>query len=159
MVIWDNYPCNDDAPTMHLGPLIGRDPDLAEVADGYMTNPMRRQNRLGRLALATAADYATDPPRYDPGLSTLMAIDRLARTPAERSLLADLVAIYPGSIAFGENQYYNPVRARASRASPAEVASIERGLAALVDGFRATFGDRYPAELATLEADLAFIDG
>ena len=32
MVIWDNYPCNDDAPTMHLGPLIGRDPDLAEVA-------------------------------------------------------------------------------------------------------------------------------
>jgi len=28
LVLWDNYPVNDDHPTMHLGPVVGRDPDL-----------------------------------------------------------------------------------------------------------------------------------
>jgi hypothetical protein len=85
------------------------------------------------------------------------ALDRLVHAPGERALLADLAAIYPGSIAFGENQYFNPVRARANSAPSADREAIVRGLAALVDRFRETFGDRYPAELATLEADLRYV--
>ena len=34
MFLWDNYPVNDNNPTMHLGPVIDRDPDLCEVVDG-----------------------------------------------------------------------------------------------------------------------------
>lgn len=157
LVIWDNYPCNDDAPTMHLGPLVGRDPDLPAVADGYMTNPMRRQTGLGRLPLATAADYARDPAGYDPERSIDEAIGRLARSPVERAILDELVALYPGSIAAGENQYFNPVRSRASGGSAAERAALADRLAGLADRFGSAFGDRYPAELATLEADLAFV--
>jgi hypothetical protein len=157
LVIWDNYPCNDGAPTMHLGPLVGRDPGLATVADGYMTNPMRTQNRLGRIPLATAADYAQSPMTYDPAKSIEQAIDRLAHTPAERDVLADLVALYPGSIAAGENQYFNPVRASAAAASPRDRPALADRLAIMVRRFEEAFGDRYQAELATLEADLAFV--
>src|SRR5207249_9000814 len=78
LFIWDNYPVNDDRPTMHLGPLTGRDPRLAEVAVGYMGNPMRRQNDLNRLALSTAAEYAWDTAAYDPEQASGRAIDRLA---------------------------------------------------------------------------------
>ncbi len=40
LFIWDNYPCNDQQPTLHLGPLTGRDPELSKVAEGYISNPL-----------------------------------------------------------------------------------------------------------------------
>jgi hyaluronoglucosaminidase len=159
LVLWDNYPCNDDAPTMHLGPLVGRDADLPDVVDGYMTNPMRRQNRLGRLPLATAADYARDPATYDPTASMRAAIDRLATTAEERAILIELVALYAGSIARGENQYFNPVRAAISQTTGRERAAGLRDLEALVGRFQAAFGDRYPVELDSLRSDLSYATG
>jgi hyaluronoglucosaminidase len=158
-VLWDNYPCNDDAPTMHLGPLVGRDSDLPSAVDGYMTNPMRRQNRLGRLPLATAADYARDPGTYDPAASMRSAIRRVASPGEERAILTELVALYAGSIARGENQYFNPVRAAMIQASDKGRAAWIRDLEALVGRFQATFGERYPAELDTLRSDLSYATG
>jgi hyaluronoglucosaminidase len=143
---------------MHLGPVVGRDPQLHTIADGYMVNPMRRQNRIGRLPLATAADYARDPGGYEPSASMARAIERRARTEEERSLLADLVGLYPGSIAAGQNQYFNPVRAAAMAGGADTRRRLRSRLAPAVDGFRTVFGDRFPAELATLEADLAWLD-
>jgi hypothetical protein len=40
LFLWDNYPVNDGAPTLHLGPVSGRDTDLSQIIDGYMSNPM-----------------------------------------------------------------------------------------------------------------------
>jgi hypothetical protein len=56
--IWDNYPVNDQNPTLHLGPLMGRDPRLARVVDGYVSNPLSSQNEANRIPMLTIADYA-----------------------------------------------------------------------------------------------------
>jgi len=96
LFLWDNYPVNDSAPTMHLGPVVGRDPDLCEVIDGYMSNPLSPQNRINRLPLLTCADYAYNPKMYDPDRSIGQSIVHLAETDAQRNALKDL--------AFGEMQ-------------------------------------------------------
>lgn len=107
LFIWDNYPVNDGARVMHLGPLLGRDPDLGEAADGFMANPMMRENQIGRLPLLTIADYAYNPYDYDPGRSIGQAIMHLADTPAQRQVLVDLVEMYPGMLLRGQGTGYN----------------------------------------------------
>jgi hypothetical protein len=154
LVVWDNYPVNDAMPTMHLGPLTGRDPALADVADAYMANPMASQHRLSLLPLATSAEYAISPATYDPDAAIDRAIDRISRTDDEREVVRSLVALYPGMLVFGRNQYFNPVRDRFARGEGDRAA-----FARLVERFRELFGARYPAELATLEADLAWAGG
>ncbi len=52
LFLWDNYPVNDGSPTLHLGPVSGRDPDLPSVIDGYPSNPLASQNEINRLPLA-----------------------------------------------------------------------------------------------------------
>ena len=66
LLIWDNYPVNDSVMEheMHLGPYRGRDPDLADVVDGVLCNPMI-QPRASLVALSTAADFLRDPDTYD----------------------------------------------------------------------------------------------
>ena len=49
LFLWDNYPVNDSAPTLHLGPLSGRDPDLCAVIDGYLSNPLCPQHQANCL--------------------------------------------------------------------------------------------------------------
>ena len=41
-ILWDNFPVNDAvmADRLHVGPLWGRDPGLADVCCGYLANPM-----------------------------------------------------------------------------------------------------------------------
>ncbi|HZS23541.1 MAG TPA: protein O-GlcNAcase [Gaiellaceae bacterium] len=67
LLLWDNYPVNDFAPeTLFLGPLLGRDPRLAEGrCAGIVANAMV-QAIPSKLALATVADWARDPFGYDP---------------------------------------------------------------------------------------------
>jgi len=67
LVLWDNYPVNDNSPTLHLGPVTGRDADLCEVIDGYMSNPMCTQNQANRIPLLTCADISARCPRGTPG--------------------------------------------------------------------------------------------
>ncbi len=112
LFLWDNYPVNDGSPTMHLGPLSGREPDLCEVIDGYISNPMCSQNQINRIPLATAADYACDPHAYKPARSVGQAILRLGETPAQQTVLKELVEAYPGFIVAGGGTGTNPVRAK-----------------------------------------------
>jgi len=112
LFLWDNYPVNDDSPTMHLGPLSGREPDLCEVVDGYISNPMCSQNQINRLPLATCADYANDPQAYKPSRSIGQAILRFGKTPQEQLMLKELVEAYPGFIVAGGGTGTNPVRAK-----------------------------------------------
>lgn len=100
LIVWDNYPVNDARPTLHLGPVTGRDPDLCEVVDGYMSNPLSPQSDLNRIPLFTCADYAYNPWAYDPARSIGQAIVHLADTPDKQAVLRDLVELYPGFVIF-----------------------------------------------------------
>lgn len=112
LFLWDNYPVNDGSPTMHLGPLSGRESDLCEVLDGYLSNPMCSQSQINRLPLATCADYANDPTAYKPARSIGQAILRFGKTPSEQMVLKELVEAYPGFIVAGGGTGTNPVRAK-----------------------------------------------
>ena len=104
LIIWDNYPVNDRQPVLHLGPVSGREAGLAEVADGYMGNPLSPQNEINRLPLLTCADYAYNPWKYDPGRSIGQSILHLAETRAQRQVLKELVELFPGEINLGRTE-------------------------------------------------------
>jgi hypothetical protein len=96
--LWDNYPVNDQNPTLHLGPLTGRDPRLAKVVDGFLANSMCPQNEANRIPMLTVADYLWNPEGYDPARSIGQSIAHLARTREQRRVLGDLVELYPGRL-------------------------------------------------------------
>lgn len=165
VILWDNYPVNDGHPTMHLGPVTDRDPDLAEVLDGYVCNPLRQQNEINRIPLATCADYAYNPRAYDPWRSIGQAILLQAETPSQRVVLRDLVELYPGVLLVAESRNktgYNPVRAQMDRIlalpQPKPVAAAYlHALEALAARFETEFPGRYTAEKKTLAADIAAV--
>jgi hyaluronoglucosaminidase len=70
ILLWDNYPVNDfDPARLFLGPLLGRDPRLAEgECIGLVANAMV-EAIPSKLALATVADWLGDPRAYDPLVS------------------------------------------------------------------------------------------
>jgi hypothetical protein len=57
-LIWDNYPVNDGlmSDRLHLGPLWGREPKLADRCSGYLANPLV-QPRASKLPLASIAAW------------------------------------------------------------------------------------------------------
>lgn len=110
LFLCDNYPVNDASPTMHLGPLSGRDSDLCEAVDGYLSNPMHPQSQINRIPLATCADYAFNPAGYNPHRSIGQAIIRFAKTTEQQRVLKELVDAYPGFIVAGGGTGTNPVR-------------------------------------------------
>ncbi|HEU4325915.1 MAG TPA: beta-N-acetylglucosaminidase domain-containing protein [Roseiflexaceae bacterium] len=79
-LLWDNYPVNDlDMRTdLHLGPLQGRDPELAGAVKGVLVNPMS-QCEASKIALATYAEYLADPQRYLPWSAWERALDEVGR--------------------------------------------------------------------------------
>ncbi len=164
MFLWDNYPVNDGHPAMHLGPVTDRDPDLCEVVDGYVSNPMRTQSEINRIPLATCADYAYNPRCYDPMRSIGQAILLQADNSSQREVLRDLVQAYPGMLLTpGEGKKktgYNSVRVQMENllmlpqprfAAQAYIESLNHLTACLQN----EFPHRYEAEKATLSADLA----
>lgn len=162
LFIWDNYPCNDDAPTMHLGPLTGREPDLCEVAEGYMSNSMCKQNRLNRLPLATCADYAYDPYNYDPNHSLRLAITNLSDHPWQANTLRDMVENYPSNLLLGKNQLSNPVRERLENDlrdgwSMADVEWLPGWIETLAFQLTSNFNGYYKAEYDTMMADVEWL--
>jgi hyaluronoglucosaminidase len=88
-LLWDNYPVNDGTMerSLHLGPYRGREPELTDVLDGVLCNPML-QAHASRVALATAADFLCAPGRYDPEASWFAALATVggSRAPALRAL-------------------------------------------------------------------------
>jgi len=113
LIVWDNYPVNDNRPTLHLGPVTRRDRDLCEVVDGYMANPHCTESEINRIPLITQADYAYNPFGYDPARSIGQAIGHLGDTPEQRAVLKDLVELYPGMLLEQQKATgWNPVLAR-----------------------------------------------
>jgi hyaluronoglucosaminidase len=105
LLIWDNYPVNDFAPeTLFLGPLLGRDPRIADGrCAGLIANAMV-QAVPSKLALATVADWCADPHGYDPiasyeralrehGAEVVDALRRLAPQPVRVQRAADVPAL------------------------------------------------------------------
>jgi hypothetical protein len=161
--LWDNYPVNDGHPTMHLGPVIGRDPDLCEVLDGYMSNPLKTQNEINRIPLLTCADYAYNPAAYDPFRSIGQAIVRLADSGPQREVLRDLVETYPGMLICGQSATsFNAVLNQYSRISNAPY-SRQAALAfinwmeELSARLKQTFPESYAPEKATLDNDIKLL--
>jgi hypothetical protein len=161
LIIWDNYPVNDRHPTLHLGPVTGRDPDLPRIADGYMSNPLCPQNEINRLPLFTCADYAWNPAAYDPLRSIGQAIGYVAETPAQRQALKNLVELYPGMLIYGDTKTsFNPVWERfelilkqpdsriRAEAFVARLENAEKRLAA-------AFPDRYEETRKTIRGHIA----
>jgi hypothetical protein len=162
MILWDNYPVNDNTPTMHLGPVTGRDADLCEVIEGYMSNPLCPQNEINRIPMLTCADYAYNPRAYDPARSIAQSIAHLGRTKQERMALKDLVETYPGMLLYQKGTSFNPVRERfTAMANRAEAATTQEkyieGLEQLLWRFRTAFGARFRDGAETLSEDIAWL--
>jgi hypothetical protein len=164
LFLWDNYPVNDGHPTMHLGPVVDRDPDLCEVIDGYMSNPHCAQNQINRIPLATCADYAYNPRAYDPARSVGQAILELADTPAQRGVLRDLVEAYPGMLiySFSRGTGFNAVQDQFDRilsaphSRQAALGYLEH-LQTLSTRFQHEFPDQYQPEKQTLDNDIQIV--
>jgi hypothetical protein len=164
MILWDNYPVNDAQPTMNLGPVTGRDADLCEVIDGYMSNPLCPQNEINRVPMLTCADYAYNPGAYDPARSIGQAILHLASTKAQRSALKKVVEAYPGMLLFNKGTGFNPVRERAAELAKQRggKALLERYIARAelrLRRFRSAFPDRFGDCAKTLADDVTWLKG
>jgi hypothetical protein len=159
VILWDNYPVNDDYATMNLGPVTGLAPDLGEVLDGYLCNPMCKQNEIDRIPLATCADYAYNPRAYDPMRSVGQAILLQAKRPAQREMLRDLVEIYPGFFLNSASKNYpgfNPVRTQMDQilAMPQSRLTAQAYLDWLRE-FAARFDRQFPHDYAPEKAFMA----
>jgi hypothetical protein len=161
LIIWDNYPVNDGSPTLHLGPITGRDPELCQVADGYMANPMFTDTQIEHIPLYTMADYAYNPVAYDPLRSVGQAIAHLERDPQKQQLLAQLVETYPGDIAYQQHGtgfnsvLYEYARLDTSPSGKAIGQMYIDHLQALLTQFRAAFPDQYANAAKRLDRDIA----
>lgn len=139
ILVWDNYPVNDAlmAPSLHLGPVEGRDPALAGVVAGILANPMP-QARASLIPLATVADFLAEPSRYTaaeswaraiadvagPGAEAQGAVATLARACAS-SLLATRVPLHDLLDEWEKGDADAPARLRAELEA---AASLPRGL-------------------------------
>lgn len=164
LILWDNYPVNDASPTLHLGPITGRDPELPQVADGYMSNPMCPQNQINRIPLLTCADYAYNPPGYDPARSIGQAIWHLAETENQRRVLKDLVEAYPGYLVYRQKRTdLNGVREQFKAISQQPDARVSarayiQDLQDLLMRLPKEFPDRYQDAAATLRQDIEWLE-
>ena len=164
LVLWENYPVNDSHPTLHLGPLTGRDPELAEVLDGTLANPLCAQNEIDRLPRATIAEWAWNPAAYDPSAAIARAIGEAGKTPEEGALLAELVDLYPGMLVYGEvNTAFNPVLRRmdelTSRSHNLTAArAYVDAVRAVADRMEQVFPARYEWTKKTIAGDVAKLE-
>lgn len=159
IIFWDNYPVNDNHPTMHLGPLNKRDSDLCEIVDGYMSNPMCKQNQINRISMLTCADYAYNPYDYDPARSVGQAIVHLEQDEKKQHLLANLVEAYTGMIAFEKGVGFNAVRYRYNEIkniphSSFVVKQYLQYFINLADEMGVAFPDKYTPAQQTLQNDI-----
>ena len=162
LFLWDNYPVNDGSPTLHLGPISGREADLCDVIDGFMSNPMCTQNQINRIPLATCADYAYNPRAYNPARSISQAILRFGETSAQQRVLKDLVEAYPGFIVAGGGTGTNPVRGKfgslvATSGSRSSALSFLRQMEDIADRLNREFPECYPATKKTIADDLVWM--
>ncbi len=162
LFLWDNYPVNDNQPTLHLGPVTGRDPDLCEVVEGYLSNAMCKQNEANRIPLLTCADYAYNPRAYDPARSIGQSIMHLAETSRQRHILRDLVEAYPGMLVYGRGTGFNAVREQFMRISAEPhsryvAEAYVRHVEGLLERMKSAFPGRFEATKTTVADDVAWM--
>jgi hypothetical protein len=161
IILWDNYPVNDRNPTLHLGPVTGRDTDLPDLIEGYMGNALCPQNDINRIPLFTEADFSYNPKAYDPLRSIGQAIAHLAEAPAQRLALKRLVELYPGELLYGESRTsFNPVleRFRLLMSKPETRSLAVRFLGrveAVEKELREAFPGRYASTRETIRGHIA----
>lgn len=85
-IYWDNYPVNDlyMASELHIGPYMGRDPEILDHACGFILNPMS-QVESSKIPLATASYFFKDPYNYNSRLAFKMAISEFAPRKAHKA--------------------------------------------------------------------------
>jgi hyaluronoglucosaminidase len=91
VIYWDNYPVNDldMRYSLHLRPLIGRDPLLEEEAKGLVA-ALGTYSETAKVPLHTIGAYLRDPLAYDPEADWQDALVVVARDPADASAVAVL---------------------------------------------------------------------
>lgn len=96
-IIWHNYPANDLTmkPELHIGPVLGLAPDLADAVRGLIVNPMN-QPEASKIPIYTLACYMENPPRYNPQTSWLDALNLIAGEYAPALRLFAETSIYHG---------------------------------------------------------------
>lgn len=162
LIIWDNYPVNDGAQSMNLGPVVLRDASLVEVCDGYMANPMRTQNQIGRIPIYTCAEFAWNPERYNPMRSIGQAILHQCETREQAEVLKELVDVYYGFLLEQSKDYWyvrNTARSTFEKLTAlthgkvAAVLFVEH-LEEILNKLEKTFPNKYQAERETVKIDL-----
>jgi hypothetical protein len=112
LLVWDNYPVNDYAPTrLLLGPYTGREPGVTDHVVGVTANPMI-ESSPSEIAEFTSGDYLWNAGSYNPstawlaglhylGGSAWQALNLLAENnyssilnPAESPTLAPLISTF-----------------------------------------------------------------
>ncbi|GBF06166.1 beta-N-acetylglucosaminidase [Deinococcus aerius] len=99
VVIWDNFPVNDldMQHDLHVAPLVGRAPELPEVAGGYFA-AAGALSATSRIALRTTAAYLRDPYGYNPVAAFRDAVrvsTASSQEAAAVAFLADLARRHP----------------------------------------------------------------
>lgn len=99
VLYWDNHPVNDGGMRNdpHLGPLRGRDPELAETAVGILAN-VAIEPESSLIAVATFAEFARDPASYDPDAAWWRALRAVTGDEGDAeavAVLADLARRSP----------------------------------------------------------------
>ncbi|HEX3720862.1 MAG TPA: beta-N-acetylglucosaminidase domain-containing protein [Verrucomicrobiae bacterium] len=164
LFLWDNYPVNNGSPTLHLGPLTGRDPDLCELVDGYLSNPMSPQNQINRLPLSTCAEYAFNPRTYNPARAVGRAVSRMAQTEGQRQVLKMMMEAYPGFLVSGGGTSTNPVREKmkatlAGRNQESVAKDLILRMEQIHAGLLREFPSQFPSTKKTVKADITWLKG
>ena len=125
-LLWDNFPVNDGIPwRLNLGPLRGRDPDLAQAVSGFFSNPMN-QAHASMIPLQTVADYLWNSHAYSPDHALERAIvDQYGQGSAE--LLQPFFKVY-GDYWWNEN-LFKPLFVETRK--PFDIVQMEREIALL----------------------------
>jgi hyaluronoglucosaminidase len=140
-LLWDNYPVNDLEQRFeaHIRPLSGREPEILTEARGLAAaaGPLAE---APKIALATVAEFARDPGRYD----------------AEAAWSRALVDVTGDSDDAGALAVFGDLARRSSLELGEE---LDNGFRRVVDGFwlRWEAGDRSGAVVA-MEAELARLE-
>jgi hypothetical protein len=129
-LIWDNFPVNDfDTNRVFLGPVEGRDSQLASYTLGILANPMN-QAYASMIPLATLSYYVADPDNYDPDQALERALHELYPASAIPHI-REIVRLYRQPA--WEDHIFAPVY---RPGLPGHVATIDQGLSDFEEHFR-----------------------
>ncbi|HEX4823282.1 MAG TPA: beta-N-acetylglucosaminidase domain-containing protein [Candidatus Polarisedimenticolaceae bacterium] len=147
LLLYDNFPVNDDETGDALGLILGalrnREPSIRDEVAGYLACPM---NELGasRFPLATTAAFLNDPEGYDADREIQRLLDRFSNREKETRTALDTQVLEWGGF-IGERNYWPRDLLNAADAG--------RRLddPAFVESFTWT-ADRYPGRMLALAA-------